>query len=66
MKVKALRMGFMFSRRIKEGEVFNIPEELFSSKWMIKIEEVPAAEQAVEEKPQRRRTRKPKESKDVL
>lgn len=40
MKVKAKKQGYMFDRRIKEGEVFDIKDEkMFSDKWMTKLAE---------------------------
>ena len=39
MKVKALRLGFIFNKRVYEGDIFEVPEELFSKRWMEKVEE---------------------------
>ena len=38
MKVKALRLGYMFDRRIYEGEVFELKDpKMFSEHWMEKL-----------------------------
>ena len=39
MKVKALRLGFIFNKRVYEGDIFEVPEKLFSKRWMEKVEE---------------------------
>ena len=42
MKVRALRTGYYGNSRKKEGAVFHIKsEELFSDKWMEKVEDKP-------------------------
>jgi hypothetical protein len=50
MKVKALKLGFLFGRRIRPGEVFNIDDAMFSKRWMVKIEDAPKADVKAEEK----------------
>ncbi len=57
MKVQATQLGFYGDRRRKEGDVFDVPDHLFSSKWMEKIDE--------EEEVKPRRGRKPKEAEEV-
>jgi len=40
MKVKVKRMGYMFNRRVQEGEVIVLEnDELFSESWMEKLPE---------------------------
>ena len=55
MKVQAIQLGFAGDRRRKEGDIFTIPDHLFSSKWMVSLEE------SEEEEVKPRRGRKPKE-----
>lgn len=38
MKVKATQLGYMGLKRKYPGEVFDIPEKLFSSRWMEKVD----------------------------
>jgi len=39
MRVKAIRPGYYDLRRVKVGDIFDIPDNLFSDKWMEKLEE---------------------------
>jgi len=39
MKVKAINPGYYDMRRIKVGEILEVPEKYFSDKWMEKVEE---------------------------
>ena len=39
MKVKAVRQGFYDLKRVGVGQILDIPEHMFSDKWMEKIEE---------------------------
>ncbi len=57
MKVRATQLGFAGDRRRREGDIFDIPEHLFSSRWMEKVDE--------EEDVKPRRGRKPKEAEEV-
>jgi hypothetical protein len=56
MKVQATQLGFDGDRRRKVGDVFTIPDHLFSSKWMVNLDE------SEEEEVKPRRGRKPKEA----
>lgn len=39
MKVKAIKLGFLGNRRIREGEIFNLADKnLFSSVWMEEVD----------------------------
>lgn len=59
MKVRATQLGFSGDRRRKEGDIFTIPDHLFSSKWMENLDE------SEEEDVKPRRGRKPKETEEV-
>lgn len=38
MKVRATQLGFYGETRRQPGAIFDIPEKMFSSKWMEKVE----------------------------
>ena len=58
MKVQATQLGFSGDRRRKEGDIFTIPDHLFSSKWMVNLDE------SEEDDVKPRRGRKPKETEE--
>ena len=64
MKVKAIAMG-QYGNAIKEcGDVFDIKPELFSSRWMVKIEEPKAG--PVAPKDEDRRTQESPEVREAI
>lgn len=41
MRVRSIRVGYFDHKRIRAGEEFNIPDALFSKKWMENIDAKP-------------------------
>lgn len=39
MKVEATKLGFYNNVRVREGEIFEVKDELFSKNWMKPVEE---------------------------
>lgn len=53
MKVRATRLGYYVDRRVKVGEIFEVPESHFSDKWMEKVEgEKPAKKSKASKEPE--------------
>lgn len=66
IKVKAIRLGYYDHVRRREGDVFFVPEKLFSKTWMERLDGGAKAEAPVDEKKQEPKAKAVKKDEPVI